>query len=261
MRQKRKTTTPESRRGEMSVAGHLRELRNRLLICLGVLVIWMLIGMRYAPELVRLLLRMGERYQYQFVYISPEELLLVYFTVDFVAAFCLTLPALLYELWAFSRPGLKQGERMLMLAAMLSGTLFAVLGIVFAYRILAPFMLRFLISLRENSGVFASISVKNYISFLLTLFIIFAVIFELPVAAALLTQFHILNTETMKRVRKAVIPVIFLVAAVITPPDVVSQILVAVPLLFLYEFSILLCTLLEKIRQHKMAQEASEGEF
>ena len=231
----------------MTALDHLRELRKRLLVCLGVLLAFLLVGMGYAPVLTRLLLGLGEQYQYQFVYISPEELLLEYLTVDLTAAIFLTLPVLLYEIWRFLRPGLKEGERRPVLAAILLGTVFGALGMLFAYRILIPFTLRFLISLSENSGIHPLISVRNYISFVLTMLLVFAFLFELPVMAMLLTRFGILKTAAMKRFRKAFIPVVFLVAAVITPPDVISQVIVAIPLLLLYELSILLCTWLEKI--------------
>ena len=249
MLRKRPTGKSEAT-GEMTALDHLRELRKRLLVCLGALLLFLLAGMRYVPDCMQLLLELGAQYQYQFVYISPEELLLEYLTIDLVAAMFLTLPVLLYEIWRFLRPGLKQRERRLVLAAIGFGAVFALLGILFAYRILIPFSLRFLISLGENSGIRPFISVKNYISFILTLLLLFALLFELPVVAILLTRFGILKTAAMKRFRKVVIPLVFLIAAVITPPDVISQVMVAIPLLLLYEFSILLCTWLERFRGH-----------
>lgn len=245
---RKKTARTGDDAGEMSLSGHLRELRNRLLVWLGALAAAMVAGLCYAPRLLGFLLRLGEKYRYRFVYLSPEELLLEYMAVALAAALCLTFPLLLYELWAFLRPGLKPGERTLALAAICSGTAFAILGVLFAGKLLVPFMLRFLISLCEGGTVQPSISVRNYVSFLLTVFLVFACVFELPVAAVLLTQFHLLTVETLKRFRKAALPLVFLLAAVITPPDVVSQLLVAVPLLLLYEISIVFSTWAEKIR-------------
>ena len=238
----------------MTLSGHLRELRTRLLVCLGVLIICMAAGIHFAPRFLGVFLRLGEPYHYQFVYISPEELLMEYLTVDFAGALCLACPVILYEIWAFLRPGLNRKERILIFSVLFFGLLFAFLGILFAYRILIPFMLRFFMSVGEGGMVRASISVRNYVSFLMTMFLVFAAVFELPVVAVLLTQFRVLNAGAMKRIRKAVVPAIFLVAAVITPPDVVSQIMVAIPLLLLYELSIWLCTGLEKI-QHRSRNE------
>ena len=244
--------------GEMPLSGHLRELRNRLLVCLGVLLAAAVLGLHYAEELVGVLLALGERYNYHFVYISPQELLIEYFTVSLVFAFCVTLPVILYQIWAFVSPGLTNKERLLFILAMVFGLIFAVIGIIFAYKILLPFMLYFLIALSDGSGVQASVSVQNYISFLMTIFIIFAIIFELPVASVILTQTGILKVEWMKKFRSVVIVVIFFVAAVITPPDVFSQIMVALPMLALYEFSILICSLLAK--RKPVAAEVEEGE-
>lgn len=232
----------------MALSEHLRELRDRILVCLGVFLTAMVLGAGYAPGIVRILLDAGGRYGYQFVYISPQELLLEYLAVDLVCALCLGLPVLLYEIWAFLRPGLRKGERRAVVLAMAAGTAFACLGILFAWRILAPFMLRFLISLSEGSGARAAVSVQNYVSFLLTIFLVFAAVFELPVAAVLLTQTGIVRVAWLKKGRKVAIVGIFLVAAIITPPDVVSQIMVAVPLLVLYELSILLCSLAARLR-------------
>ena len=235
--------------GSMGLSGHLRELRNRLLICLAALLLCMGVGLAFADRVVRVLLGVGETYGYKFVYLSPQEMLLQYVSVSFVCAACVTLPVTLYEIWAFLRPGLRRNERLLYILTMLSGLVCAALGILFAAKALIPFMLRFLMSLNRESGAAASVSVQNYVSFLLTIFVIFAVVFELPVVTVLLTQLGILKVEWLKRARKVMIVVIFFVAAVITPPDIVSQVMVAVPLLGLYELSVLVCTLAARLRK------------
>lgn len=256
---KTSSETPESvgknASGEMSVTGHLRELRNRLFICLVALVLCMGAGLAFADRVVRALLSLGETYGYRFVYLSPQELLLQYVSVAFVCAVCVTLPLTLYEIWAFLRPGLKRNERVFYILSMLSGLVCAALGILFAAKALIPFMLRFLMALSRESGAQSSVSVQNYVSFLLTIFVIFAVIFELPVVTVLLTQLGLLKIEWLKRARKVMIVAIFFIAAVITPPDIVSQIMVAVPLLGLYELSILVCTLAARLRKPKPDEE------
>ena len=100
MLRKRPTGKSEAT-GEMTALDHLRELRKRLLVCLGALLLFLLAGMRYVPDCMQLLLGLGAQYRYQFVYVSPEELLLDYFTIDLVMAIILTLPELLYEIWRF----------------------------------------------------------------------------------------------------------------------------------------------------------------
>ena len=259
-KRKRRGKKPANAAGEMAVSGHLRELRNRLLVCAAVFVLALLGGLAVVRDVVLRLLDLGEQYHYTFVYIAPQELLMEYFSVDLLLAAVTALPVVLYEIWAFLRPGLKRNERLFCLLTMVFGLFFAALGVLFAYKILVPFMLYFLIALSEGSGVRASVSVQSYISFLLTLFLIFAAIFEMPVVTVLLTQLNILKVEWLKKIRKVAIVAVFFIGALITPPDVVSQILVAVPLLGLYELSIFLCTVAAKLRKPVGPEEEDEAE-
>ena len=235
--------------GKMPLTGHLRELRNRAFVCLGVLAFSMACGLFIVRSAVGHLLELGARFHYTFVYLSPQELLMAYAAADFFLGVCTALPVVLYEVWAFVRPGLKRRERVFCLLSMLFGLLFAAIGVLFAYKILIPFMLRFLISMSVGSGVRSAVSVQNYLSLLFTLFLVFAAVFELPVVTLLLTQLGIIRVSWMKKVRKPAVVSVFFIAGVITPPDVVSQILVALPLLALYELSILLCTLAARLRR------------
>lgn len=261
MPKKKKIEHSDNREKEMSLSGHLREMRNRILVCLILLVAAMLVSLNFAPKLITLLLDIGKNYGYNFIYISPQELLLQYFSVSLIASACVVLPVLFYQIWAFIRPGLKKGENLFFLFAMVFGLICFCTGIYFAYRIMLPFMLRFLISLSTGSGVQASISVQNYLTFLMTIFMVFGLVFELPMVSILLTQMGLLKVEWMKKGRRAVIVVIFVLAAFITPPDIVSQVMVAVPMMFLYELSIILCTVFQKFRRKKREEEEESEEF
>lgn len=247
---------------DMPLSGHLRELRNRLFVCIVCLAVCALAGLHFAPRLVTLLTDIGRTYGYRYVYIAPQELLLQYFSVALLAAVCVTFPVILYEVWAFVQPGLKKNENLLFLLAMVFGLIFFILGVCFAYKVMLPFMLYFLIHLGKGSGIAANISVQNYISFLLTVFMIFGIVFELPVVSVLLTQMGLLKISWMKKGRRVVIVAIFLIAAVITPPDIVSQIMVAVPMTGLYELSILVCSLLLRLRKpRKRNDEGTEQPY
>lgn len=251
----------KKKEANMTISGHLRELRNRVVVCLVCLVVGFLVGLHYAPDLVDLLTDLGKDYGYVYVYIAPQELLMQYFSIALLAGVCLTLPVLLYNVWAFVQPGLKKNENGIFLAVMISGLLCFVVGIIFAYKIMLPFMLYFLIDVSKGSGITASISVQNYVSFLLTIFMIFGVVFELPVVAVLLTQTGLLKIKWMKAGRRFVIVAIFFIAAVITPPDIVSQIMVAIPMIGLYELSILISTVLLRLkrRRKKDADDPEDG--
>lgn len=235
----------------MTLSGHLKELRNRIFICLILLAVFMVAGINVSPAAVDFLIRIGQGYGYHFVYISPQELLMQYFSVAFILAVCVTLPVLLYQIWAFASPGLRKNEKLFFFLAMVFGLIFFGLGVYFAYRVMLPFILRFLISLGRGSRVEATVSIQNYLSFLMTFFIIFGAVFELPVLSLLLTQLGFLKVQWMKKFRKVVVVAIFFIAAVITPPDVVSQVMVAIPILILYEFSVVLCTGCERLKRKK----------
>lgn len=253
---KKKAKEPVSPDGSMSLSGHLRELRNRILICVILLVVVFGVCLSFAPRLVTLLTDMGRRYDYVYVYIAPQELFLVYMNVALVGAVVVCFPVLAYQVYAFCSPGLSGKERGYISGALIAGGLCFLVGVAFAYFISLPFMLRFLIQFTGEVDVSASISIQQYVSFLLTVFVIFGLVFELPVVSVLLTGLGLVKAEWLVKGRKVMIVVIFVLAAIITPPDIVSQIMVAIPMLALYEISIALSRVVGRAR--KSAAEAAQ---
>ncbi|MCI8318311.1 MAG: twin-arginine translocase subunit TatC [Lachnospiraceae bacterium] len=245
----------KKKESNMSLSGHLRELRNRVVICVVCLVFTFLVGLHFAPDLVELLTGMGEQYGYQYVYIAPQELLMQYFSVALIAALCIAFPVIAYNIWAFMKPGLRKNENFLIRAALVCGLGCFVIGVLFAYYIMIPFMLHFLIDLSRGSDITASISVQSYLTFLFSIFLIFGIIFELPVMSVVLTQVGILKTKWMRKGRKLIVICIFVISALVTPPDIVSQIMVAIPMIALYEVSILISSALLKLRKKKQQDE------
>ena len=234
---------------EMSVSGHLKELRNRIVICLLVFLVATVIAIAYSPNIVSFLLEMGTAYGYEYIYISPQELLMQYFSVSIIVGVLVAMPVILYHIWAFIQPGLKENENRFFLFSMIFGVICFCIGVYFAYRVMLPFMLEFLISVNTTATeITASITVEKYINFLTTIFIIFGVVFELPMLSILLTNFGLMKPEWMKKGRKVAIVIIFLIAAVVTPPDIVSQVMVAVPMICLYQISIYLSALVIKLK-------------
>ena len=227
----------------MSLSGHLKELRNRVFICLLALLAGFVGCLALAPRLVTLLTDMGTAYHYVYVYIAPQELLMVYISLALTGGLALAFPFLGYHAYAFCGPGLKKREKLFMLGTLFFGTVCFCVGVLFAYYLSVPFMLRFLIQFSAEVSVSASISIQQYVTFLLTVFVIFGAVFELPVISVLLTVLGVLKVEWMAKGRRAVLVLIFILAAIITPPDVVSQVMVAIPMIGLYELSILLCRL------------------
>lgn len=241
---KKKANEPDD--GSMTLSEHLRELRKRVIVCALFFVAGLLICLAFAPEIVTRLADLGLHYEYHFVYLSPQELLMCYMTIALLGGIVVAVPAVAYEGYAFASPGLSDRERTFFRAALIFGSVFFVLGVLFAYKITVPFMLHFLIGFSADVAVTDSISIQEYLNFILTVFVIFGIIFELPVISVILTRLGIIRPEWLIKARRVMIVAIFFIAAVITPPDVVSQVMVAVPMLILYELSIRLSKLTRK---------------
>lgn len=252
---RRKRQESDNPDGRMSLSGHLKELRNRAAVVLAVLVVGFAVCLTFASRLVTLFTDMGEGSGYVFVYIAPQELLMVYMNMALIAAIILAFPVLVYEIYSFCSPALEARQRRFVILALTIGTAFFALGILFAYTVSIPFMLGFLIQFTGEVDVSASISIQAYISFLMTVFLIFGIVFEMPVISVSLTGLGLLRPEWLVRGRKVMIVLMFFVAAIITPPDVVSQVMVALPMIALYELSIVLCRLFSKKRK-----ETEDGE-
>ena len=265
-RKAEKVLTEEERRekelaeqgGSMPLTEHFREMRNRLAVVLGAFVLFNVVLIARAQVLVGFLTDMGAAYGYQFIYISPSELLLQQFKAALTASFVLCIPLLLYEVFAFMKPGLTTKEKTGIRFGLIFGVGFFAVGVFFAYKIVLPFMLQFLIKQGQGTDYVASISIANYISFLLLIFTIFGFIFEMPLLSVILSRLGILTPKVMRKIRGGAIIAIFVVAAIITPPDIVSQVMVAVPMVLLYELSIGLSILFQ--RRRKAAQKGAEEE-
>ena len=226
--------------GSMTLTGHLKELRNRLIICAVVFVVGVIGFLAVSDKLIDLLTAMARNANYTFVFLAPQEKLMQYFRVSLIAAVVITVPVALYQIYAFAKPGLKRSESFFFKLVLLLGLMLFCVGILFAYKVTLPFMLNFLVTLEGTDYITASISIESYINLCLTMFIIFGCVFEMPLVTIILAKMGIANPEIMKKGRGVAIVLIFLVAAIITPPDIVSQCFVAVPMCMLYFISIFL---------------------
>ena len=241
------TKKPDSgENGSMTLGGHLKELRNRLIVCAVVLFGGCAYFLTVADKLVTMLADMGNQYGYTFVYLAPQEKLLQYFRLSIIAAILITIPIALWQLWAFAKPGLKKSESAFFGLVMLFGLGLFCVGVFFAYKVTLPFMLNFLITLGGTDFITASIGIENYLNFVILIFIIFGCVFEMPLLSVILAKMGIANPQLMRKGRGVAIVIIFFIAAVITPPDIVSQIMVALPMVLLYELSIGLCIIFYK---------------
>jgi sec-independent protein translocase protein TatC len=175
--------------------------------------------------------------------------------VAFIAGIILTSPFILYQIWAFVAPGLYQKEKKYVIPFVLGGSFFFALGVLFGYFVAIPVGFRFLLGYATDF-IKPMPSMKEYLSFSIKFLLAFGLVFEFPVVLVLLAKIGIIDAKMLARQRKYAILLIFIFAAVMTPPDIISQVLMALPLMGLYELSILL----SKIFGKKPTPVPSEGD-
>jgi sec-independent protein translocase protein TatC len=229
---------------------HLVELRDRLLRAILAVLIVFLCLFPWAKELYSLLaqpllavLPQGG----QMIATDVVGVFLVPMKVALLVAFVIALPYVLYQIWAFVAPGLYTHEKRLVLPLIFTSTLLFIAGMAFAYFLVFPVVFKFMASIAPE-GVAWMTDIEKYLSFALTMFIAFGVTFEVPVAVVLLVRMNVVSVAKLKEIRPYVIVGAFVVGAVFTPPDVISQLMLAVPLWVLYELGILVAGMLGKPR-------------
>lgn len=227
---------------------HLDELRKRLIYSVIVLAGFALVTYNFSELIVKDMVNKAP--DMTFVFIAPAELFMVYIKIALIGAIVLSLPFILYNVWMFLSPGLEKNEKKIILFSLSSGGLLFVLGAIFGYMVTLPITIKFFgdFSLDEVQSM---ISFSNYLSFAITMVFSFGLIFELPILMVLLVQFGIVKTSFLKTNRKMMVLVIFVVAAVLTPPDIISQTLLALPMLLLFEVGIFFANITEKRKLKK----------
>lgn len=244
----------------MSLVGHLREIRNRIALSVTALVVAFIACFAIIKPLANAMLQMGLDAGFQYVYLSPSELLTSYFKLALVLAIVVVSPLLVFEIWGFVAPALTRKEKRAIKPALLGGFFFFCLGALFSYMVALPFMIQFLVNFSTSDFISSAISVASYLDFMIGMLLTFGVVFEEPMLAFVLTKLGILTPDILRKVRHYAIPVIFVIAAIITPPDVVSQFMVAVPMIGLYELSILISSVIYKKKQNEDDADDDEEE-
>ncbi len=247
-----------SEEGTMSLAGHLQELRRRLVISVTAILGFSVLAFIFIQKFVDLMLRLSE--QFSFVYLTPAELVTAYLKLSVILGLVFASPIILWQVWAFVRPGLTDGERRSGLAALVAGFGFFLLGALFCYVVVLPMTLSFFYGFNASTDITASISFNSYMTFVLGMLVVFGAVFEMPVLSFMLGRFGVIKAQWLRKGRKYAILIIFVVAAIITPPDAVSQIMTAIPMLALYELSAFVCARAEKMRPAETQDETAETE-
>jgi sec-independent protein translocase protein TatC len=177
--------------------------------------------------------------------ISP---VLVPLKITLAAAFMLALPIVLYQVWAFVAPGLYSHEKKMVLPLVVSSTFLFVVGVAFCYFLVIPGMSQFIQAFAPAS-ITAAPDIEQYFGFVLTLFLVFGIAFEVPIAVVVLVRVGVVSIDQLKKARGYFIVGAFVVAAIVTPPDVISQLALAIPMCLLYELGIIAARLFVKSTQ------------
>jgi sec-independent protein translocase protein TatC len=237
---------------KLPLTAHLQELRKRLVLSfiaigIGFFVCYALKESLFdilASPLINKVMPSGG----SLIFTSVAEAFFTYMKVAFIAGLILASPFVLYQVWAFVAPGLYQKEKRYVIPFVLGGSLFFAMGILFGYYVALPIVFRFLIGYATDF-IKPMPSMKEYLSFSIKFLLIFGLVFEFPVVLVLLTKIGVINAKMLARQRKYAILLIFIFAAVMTPPDLISQVLMALPLMGLYELSILFSKLFGKKKE------------
>ena len=224
----------------LTLAEHLEELRRRLGLCLAVLLLAVAIAFTQADRLLGWLQQPVIAIVPRFAYFSPTEPLLAYLRLAALGGLILAMPALLWQVWGFVRTGLTARERMLGLVFVGWGSVQFLAGVAFAYYWLLPASLHFLLGIGRHR-LEPMVSVDAYLSFVTALIGWCGVVFELPVVLFILAKAGVVTSEWLRQQRAYAILVLVIIAAVITPTtDPVNLLLMSVPLVLLYESSIVI---------------------
>lgn len=233
---------------KLPFTAHLAELRTRLIwsfiaVGAGFLISYACVGQIFEFLMKPLIQAMPPGSP--LVFTSLTEGFFTYFNLALTSGVCLALPVILYQIWRFVTPGLLEHEKRYALPFVLSVTFFFILGAAFCYYIVFPSIFRFLMSF-SSEMVRPMPSMKEYLSFSSKMLLFFGLVFEYPPLVFFLAKVGVLKDVWLKRQRKYAIILIFVVSAVVTPPDVVSQILMALPMMALYELGIIIAKVFGK---------------
>jgi sec-independent protein translocase protein TatC len=234
-----------------SFVSHLVELRDRMLraiiaILAVFMVLWFYPGMSAIYDLLALPMMQTLPEGTRMIATGVITPFLVPLKVGLMAAFLIALPVVLYQAWAFVAPGLYQHEKKMAMPLVIGSTVLFLAGVAYCYFVVFGWIFKFIIHFAPKS-ITPAPDIEAYLNFVMTMFVAFGVTFEVPLVEVVLVRMGLVTVAKLRDIRSYVIVGAFVIAAVVTPPDVISQLLLAIPMCLLYEFGILLCLFCEKM--------------
>ena len=242
---------------QSSFVEHLTELRSRLVKSIVYLFIFFIVCYFFAENIYSFLLApyaeavKDDEVNRRMIFTALHETFITYLKVAFFAAIFITSPIILTQIWKFVAPGLYKNEKRALLPYLIATPTLFLLGGMLVYYLIMPLAIKFFLSFETttqftNLPIQLEAKVNEYLSLIMRLIFAFGISFQLPVLLSLLARAGFIDSQYLKKRRKYVIIIIFSVAAILTPPDPITQIGLGIPLLILYELSILSVRLIEK---------------
>lgn len=235
---------------------HLNELRKTLVYCVISLGIsFVLVFALFCDPLLEILLAPIRKIGVELVYTTLTEVWVVKMKVSFIAGFILSFPVISFFFWRFLRPALYANEKRLFAAVYFSSLFLFVLGVCFAFIAVLGLSINFFISFGSGTAE-PMLSISKVVSYMMSFIIPFGLVFLLPLAVYIFTKVGVLSPAALVKSRKYVIVILAVLAAILTPPDIVSQILLLIPMLLLWEISVFIA---KRVKVNKDRQEAAES--
>jgi sec-independent protein translocase protein TatC len=236
---------------ELNLVDHLEELRKRIIISALAFVVFFIVGFIYVDEIYKWFVRDLE---VKLMVLGPSDIIWIYFMLATIVAVAGTIPVLALQIWLFVKPALRPFERKVTLSYIPALFFLFLIGLSFGYFVIFPMVLKFLVNMGADMFV-TNFTADRYFSFIMNMTLPFGVLFELPVVVMFLTSLGIINPFVLAKIRKYAYFVLIIIAIIITPPDFMSDFVVTVPLLLLYEISINLSKFVYRKRLKKQQDE------
>ena len=245
-----KTTDPDADTDKLPFTEHLDELRKRMITSFIAVGICFVGSYAFKEKLFEILTQplisvmgAGEK----LIFTNLPEAFFTYLKVSFLSGLILAAPVVLYQFWMFIAPGLYRKERKLLFPVIILSSFFFIGGALFGYFIVFPFGFKFFLGFASET-IRPMPSMKEYLSFAAKMLLVFGLVFELPLVITSMARMGLVSVAFLRKNRKYSILIIFIVAAILTPPDVISQTMMAIPLMLLYEISIIGAKIFGKAR-------------
>lgn len=243
---------------EITIMEHMEELRKRLFVVAIFFVAALFVGFYTAKPIIRAIQRSDLAESFTMNAFSPIDPLTVYLQMTFIVAAVIVSPIFLYQLWAFITPGLHESERKATLKYIPYAFILGIGGMAFAYFVLFPFIMNFMNDLSDDLNIKQTIGINEFFSFLIRLVVPFSILFQLPVVTLFVSRLGLINPKLMVKFRKYAYFVLIVISVLLAPPDLVSNIIIAIPLFILYEFSIVISRI--GYRKYEVAEKARQAE-